>query len=392
MPYFRTMGELPVKRRSRFPDGKSGFYSEELIGEGGFYSDLSHVYYRHPPTLIDGADRITDIDTVDASENWPLLPRHFVTGQLKDRGDLILGRQALLVNDDVTIGFAVATETSELYRDANGDQCVYISSGSATLRSLFGELAVKTGDYVVIPAGVTHQWVLADDEVRALVIESNGHIKPPRRYLSAAGQFLEMAPYRERDLRGPQHLPEPVDGPADVIAKRGPRLSRMHYLHHPFDVVGWDGCLYPYALSIHDFEPIIGRFHQPPPVQQTFEAPGIVICSFCPRPPDFDPDAVGRPANHANVDCDEVMYYAGNYDARRDSGIGAGSISLHPSGFSHGPQVPAGAPKPSVAMLDELAVMIDTFKPLRISAAAEGVEDPGYPASWARAAAQESKS
>lgn len=386
MPYFRQAGSLPVKRRTLFPNGDGGFHAEELIGEEGFSSDLSHIYHLRPPTAIVKAEPV-ETPAVDKIENWPLLPRHFQTNKIELVGtDLVLGRVPLLVNADVTIGFAVATKPSELFRDANGAQCVYLQEGSATLRSVFGDLPVTAGDYVVIPAGVTHQWVPDEGGVRALTIESRGHIRPPRRYLSAAGQFLEAAPYRERDLRVPQDLPEPMQGEADVLIRRGTRFTRMTFRHHPFDAIGWDGCVYPYALSIHDFEPIVGRIHQPPPVHQTFEGPGFVVCSFVPRLSDYDPAAVGGPANHMNIDSDEVMFYAGgDYGSRSGSGIGVGSISLHPLGWTHGPQKqPDGKRKPG-AMLDELAVMIDTFAPLDLTPAAVGTEAADYHTSWDRA-------
>lgn len=386
MPYFRTLGALPAKRRTLFPSNGNGFYNEELIGEEGFSSDLSHVYHRHPPSAIQSSERAVDTDPDAGEDNWPLLPRHFRTDELELSADLVAGRRGLLANADIRIGFAEATQPSELYRNANGDECLFIVSGTATLNSTFGALPVTAGDYVVIPAGVTHHWMPDSDGVRALVIESRGHIKPPRRYLSDTGQFLEMAPYRERDLKVPRELIAIEDIPIGVLVRRGATLSRLRYHHHPFDVVGWDGCLYPYALSIHDFEPIVGRIHQPPPVHQTFEGPGFVLCSFCPRPSDYDPYAVGGPANHANVDSDEVMFYAGgDYAARRGSGIDIGSISLHPAGWTHGPHQPPAPRAQPGAMLNELAVMIDTFAPLRITAAARSVEDSDYFTTWSAA-------
>jgi homogentisate 1,2-dioxygenase len=384
MPYFRQLGTLPVKRRTLFPQGPGSYYSEELVGEEGFSSDLSHVYHVNPPTAITRAERV-EREQGALADNWPLLPRHIRTRLLKPGGDLAIDRVPLLVNDDVSIEFGQADAPSELFRDANGDECAYVFSGTATLSSMFGPLEVSAGDYVIIPAGVIHQWVPGPEGVQVLVVASRGHVKPPRRYLSANGQFLEAAPYRERDLRGPAALTAPEEGTADVIVRRGHQLTRMTFRHHPFDVVGWNGCVYPYALSIHDFEPVVGRIHQPPPVHQTFEGPGFVLCSFVPRLSDYDPAAVGGPANHLNVDSDEVMFYAGgDYAARKGSGIELGSISLHPLGWTHGPQrLPDGKRKPGV-MLKELAVMIDTFAPLRISAAAFEAEDPTYFTSWDR--------
>lgn len=385
MPYFRTLGSLPAKRRTYFPKDDSGFYFEELVGEEGFSSDLSHVYHVNPPTAVVKAERI-ERDSIETVDNWPLLPRHLRTDAVDCGTDLIRDRVPLLVNEDVTIGFAKGTQPSELFRDADGDECIYIYTGSATLLSMFGPLDVREGDYVVIPAGVTHQWIPGEDGVTALTIESRGHIKPPRRYLSDAGQFLEMAPYRERDLRGPETLLMPEEGEADVIVKRGNQLTRMTYRFHPFDVVGWDGFVYPYAFSIHDFEPVVGRIHQPPPVHQTFEAPGFVLCSFVPRLSDFDPAAVGDPANHMNIDSDEVIFYSGGqFGHRSGSGIGLGSISLHPLGWTHGPhRAPDGNRIPGT-MINLVGVMIDTFKPLKMTSFALAVEDPEYFSSWDRA-------
>jgi homogentisate 1,2-dioxygenase len=355
--------------------------------------------------------------------NHPLLPRHFRTGDLPRGGDLVLGRQLLMANDDVRISFAAADDASELYRNSTGDEAIYLRAGSARFESVYGGIEAAVGDYVVVPRGTIHRWIPSSGgndgssngaagqdggnrggaartwngsggtpHAEVLVIEARGHIRPPRRYLSQYGQFLEHAPYSERDLRGP-------DGPlisggedVPVIVRNRGGLTRLTYAHHPFDVVGWDGCLYPYAFNIADFEPIVKRTHAPPPVHQTFEGPNFVICSFCPRPLDFDPEAVPIPYNHHNVDSDEMMFYVGgDYTARQGSGVGIGSITLHPSGFTHGPQ--PGAVEAAIrgldegrATTDETAVMIDTFRPLLLGPAGQRAEDPEYAWSWGRAA------
>lgn len=385
MAYFRQEGSLPDKRRTLFDNGKGGFYAEELVGEEGFVSDLSHVYHLNPPTAVIKAEAV-EVPVPEEIENWPMIPRHFRTQNLPVTDDLILGRTTLMSNSDVTIGFATGTSPSELYRNANGAELVFVHDGGGTLRSMFGDLEVRKDDYVVIPAGVTHQWVPGTDGFKLLAIESRGHIKAPKRYLSEAGQFLEMAPYRERDLRVPVFTGIAEEGEVDILIRRGKRFTRMSFRHHPFDVVGWDGCVYPYALSVHSLEPIVGRIHQPPPVHQTFEAPGFVVCSFVPRLSDYDPAAVGGPANHMNIDSDEVMFYTGgDYASRSGSGIDLGSISLHPLGWVHGPQKqPDGKRKPGV-MLDEVAVMVDTFQPLSMSQQALDVEAPEYHTTWDRA-------
>ncbi len=395
MPYYRAVGEIPRKRhvQLRRPDG--GLYAEELMGEEGFSSDSSLLYHIHLPTAIVKSEGVADADGDAVTHNLPLAPRHFRTQDLPAGGDLVLGRQLLLANDNVRISFAAADRPSELYRNSAGDDLVYLRGGRARLESVYGSIDAGPGDYVLVPTGTVHRWVPlspAEGEpshVQALVVEARGHIRPPRRYLSPSGQFLEHAPYCERDLRGPQGplLAEGRDVPVLVRNRAG--LTRFTYANHPFDVVGWDGYLYPYAFNIADFEPVVKRTHAPPPVHQTFDGPGFVVCSFCPRPLDFDAAAVPIPYNHHNVDSDEVMFYVeGDYSARRGSGIGIGSVSLHPSGFTHGPQ--PGAAEAAVRGLaegktstDETAVMIDTFRPLMLGPAARRVEDPGYAWSWA---------
>jgi homogentisate 1,2-dioxygenase len=388
MPYYRAVGEIPRKRHVQFrrPDG--GLYAEELMGEEGFSSDSSLLYHVHPPTAIVKVEGVPEAVEPDLVPNHPLQPRGYRTQDLHAGGDLVLGRQVLVGNEDVRLSYVAADVASELYRNSTGDEVVYLQEGSARFESAFGALEADPGDYVVIPAGTIHRW-LPERPIKALVIEGRGHIRPPRRYLSQYGQFLEHAPYCERDLRAPAEplTVEEGDEETAVLVRTRGGMSRLTYLHHPFDVVGWDGCLYPYAFNIGDFEPIVKRTHAPPPVHQTFEGPGFVICSFCPRPLDFDQDAVPIPYNHHNVDSDEVMFYAaGDYEARKGSGITVGSVSLHPSGFTHGPQ--PGAVEAVLASgrtaTTELAVMIDTFRPLLLGPAAAGCEDPEYAWSWAR--------
>ena len=393
MPYYRVAGEVPRKRHTRFRDPAGNLYAEELMGEEGFASDASLLYHAHPPTAIVKSEGLADPSAeVVLRPNHPLLPRHYLTQELPAGGDLVLGRQLLMANDDVQISFAAADSGSGLYRNSTGDETVYLRSGSAAFESVYGRIEAGPGDYVVVPRGTIHRWTPAAGGVHALIVEARGHIRPPKRYLSPYGQFLEHAPYCERDLRGPEGplLAQGEDVPVIVRSRYG--LTSMTYAYHPFDVVGWDGCLYPYAFNIADFEPIVKRTHAPPPVHQTFEGPNFVICSFCPRPLDFDPEAVPIPYNHHNVDSDEMMYYvAGDYSARKGSGVGLGSITLHPSGFTHGPQ--PGAVEAVIKGLadgktttDETAVMIDTFRPLLLAAPATAAEDPEYAWSWAAAA------
>jgi len=390
MPYYRQVGEIPRKRHTQFRQPDGSLYAEELMGVEGFSSDASLLYHRHIPTAIVSSEAF-DAPTFRRQPNHPLKPRHFKTHKLDGAAvarDGVLGRQHLMANADVRVSYVLATEPSPLYRNAIGDECVYVESGEAVVETVFGSLAVSTGDYVVLPTSTTHRWV-PTGELRLLVTEASGHIRPPKRYLSSKGQFLEHAPYCERDIRGPGE-PFTADG-EDVevlVQHRGPGTTsawtRYVYAHHPFDVVGWDGCLYPHVFSIHDFEPITGRLHQPPPVHQTFEGPNFVICSFVPRLFDYHPEGIPAPYNHANVDSDEMIFYTGgDFMSRKGAGIEQGSISLHPSGFTHGPQ--PGSVEASIGKekTDELAVMVDTFRPLDLLEPALACEDTSYAWTWA---------
>ncbi len=355
------------------------------MGVEGFSAESALLYHEHLPTAI--TDSVAYAETAQpVVANHPLLPRHFATHKLDAGGaDPVTGRQLLLANEDVRISYAAADRPSPLYRNATGDECVYVESGSAVVETIFGALEVGAGDYVVLPTSTTHRWVpRGSDPLRTLVIEAGGHIGPPKRYLSPRGQFLEHSPYSERDLRVPPGPLQVSGEDVSVLVRHRTGMTCLTYAHHPFDVVGWDGCLYPYVFNIGDFEPITGRLHQPPPVHQTFEARGFVICSFVPRKFDYHPQSIPAPYNHANVDSDEMLFYVGgDFMSRRGAGIELGSISLHPSGFTHGPQpgsVEASIGKEST---EELAVMVDTFRPLALGPAALACEDTGYAWTWA---------
>jgi homogentisate 1,2-dioxygenase len=394
MAYYRLLGDVPPKRHTRHgrPDG--GLYYEELMGEEGFSGDSSLLYHRHPPSAIVDATAWQP-PSPDTVPNHPLRPRHLrlhalFPGEEWKRHDVVTGRRMVLGNGDVRISYVVAGEPSPLYRNALGDECVYVESGEAVVETVFGALTARQGDYVILPRATTHRWLPSGGEpLRAYVIEANSHIGPARRYLSRYGQFLEHAPYCERDLHGPAEplLAEGTD--VEVLVKhRGSRGgvagTRYVYPHHPFDVVGWDGCLYPYTFNVADFEPITGRVHQPPPVHQVFEGGNFVICNFVPRKVDYHPLAIPVPYYHSNVDSDEVMFYCGgDYEARKGSGIGQGSVSLHPGGYAHGPQPAAYEGSAGIEFFDELAVMVDTFRPLELGEAAGACEDPGYAWTWA---------
>jgi len=389
MPYYRAAGQIPPKRHTQFrrPDG--GLHHEELMGAEGFSSDSALLYHLHVPSAIVDS-RVWQLPGGELTPNHPLRPRHLRLHELDGRGtDAVTGRQIVLGNSDVRIGYVAASAPSPLYRNAIGDECVFVEAGTATVETLFGPLEASTGDYVVIPRGTTHRWLPTGGAMlRLYVIEAASHISAPKRYLSARGQFLEHSPYCERDLRapGPPPLVEAVD--VEVYVKHrgpgGPAGSVVTQATHPFDVVGWDGCLYPYAFNVADFEPITGRVHQPPPVHQVFEGGNFVVCNFVPRKVDYHPLAVPVPYYHSNVDSDEVMFYvAGNYEARKGSGIAIGSVSLHPGGHAHGPQPGSAEASLGAERFEELAVMVDTFRPLELGPAGLACEDPEYAWSWA---------
>jgi homogentisate 1,2-dioxygenase len=383
MPYYRRVGEIPHKRHTQFRKPDGDLYAEELMGEEGFSFDSALLYHTNSPTAIASIEPV-ETEHQDTEPNHPLKPRHFRTHTLKQGGDPITGRHLMLANDDCRISYVACDQSSPLNKNAMGDEMVYIEAGSGTLESVFGRLPFKPGDYVVVPASTIHRWVVDEGvTLRALALETRAHIGPPRRYVSRNGQFLEHSPYCERDITGPTEPLIVEDEMVNVLVRHWSGTTRYTFRHHPFDVVGWDGCLYPYTFSIYDFEPITGRIHQPPPVHQTFEAPNLVVCSFVSRKFDYHPEAIPAPYNHSNVDSDEVIFYhEGDFMSRKGSGIEPGSMSLHPGGHTHGPQpgsVEASIGKEST---EELAVMIDTFRPLLLGPGAHDAEEDDYAWTW----------
>jgi homogentisate 1,2-dioxygenase len=395
MAFYRQVGDVPPKRHTqhRRPDG--GLYAEELMGEEGFSSDSSLLYHRGIPSAIVDA-RPWELADLSTTPNHPLMPRHLKLHALVGDNewkalDPVNGRRLVLGNADVRLSYAVAGETSPYYRNGLGDECVYVESGNAVVETVFGALTAGPGDYVVIPRATTHRWVLdGTAPLRTYAIEGNSHITPPHRYLSKFGQLLEHSPYCERDLHGPSEplLAEGED--VEVYVKHrgaggGGVAGTVHVqATHPFDVVGWDGCLYPYVFNVSDYEPITGRVHQPPPAHQVFQGGNFVVCNFVPRKVDYHPLSIPVPYYHSNVDSDEVMFYCGgDYEARKGSGIELGSVSLHPGGFAHGPQPGAVERSLGAEYFDELAVMVDTFRPLELGAAGRECEDEAYAWSWA---------
>ena len=403
MAHYQHVGEVPPKRHTQHRAEDGTLYFEELMGEEGFSSDSSLLYHRHLPSAVVEA-RVWDLPDLATTPNHPLIPRHLrlhdlFTGDDWPTVDAVTGRRLVLGNADVRISYAVCGAPSPYYRNGIGDECVYVESGTAVVETVFGALEVAEGDYVVLPRATTHRWVPTGREpLRLYAIEANSHITPPKRYLSRFGQLLEHAPYCERDLRVPTGtllVEDDADVPTEVLIKhRGPGpggiAGTVHVLpHHPFDVVGWDGCLYPYVFNIADFEPITGRVHQPPPVHQVFEGHNFVICNFVPRKVDYHALSIPVPYYHSNVDSDEVMFYVGgDYEARKGSGIGPGSISLHPGGHPHGPQPGAYEKSIGIDFFDELAVMVDTFRPLELGEGGRAVDDGVYVTSWVRGSEQ----
>lgn len=400
MPYYRQVGDVPRHRHTQARTDSGALLREELMGEEGFSSDSSLLYHRGVPSAI-VASEVWELPDLATTANHPLKPRHLrlhdlgfdklnQPGEAGEDLDAVRHRRLVLGNADVRISYGAATAPSPYYRNALGDECVYVEAGSGSVETVFGTLSYRAGEYVVIPRATTHRWVPAEPSL-LYSIEAMSHIGPPRRYLSKNGQLLEHAPYCERDLHGPAG-PLLVDGDeVEVLVKhRGPGPSgvvgtRLTYDTHPFDVVGWDGCLYPFTFHTDDFMPITGKVHQPPPVHQVFEAHNFVVCNFLPRKVDYHPLAVPVPYFHSNVDSDEVMFYVGgDYEARKGSGIGLGSISVHPGGIAHGPQPSAIEASLGAESFEESAVMVDTFRPLELGEAARACEDPEYAWSWAR--------
>ncbi|HYO38790.1 MAG TPA: homogentisate 1,2-dioxygenase domain-containing protein [Nocardioidaceae bacterium] len=402
MVYYRRVGEVPDKRHIAFRDAAGALRYEELMGEEGFSSDSSLLYHSGVPSALVRSS-VWGLPDSTLSANHPLKPRHLRLHGLFDADadagatavaghhvDAVQGRRLVLGNGDVRISYVVATRRSPYYRNAVGDECVFVEAGSGTVETVFGVLGYRTGDFVVVPRATTHRWSPAEAS-RLYVVEANSHVAPPRRYLSRYGQLLEHAPYSERDLHGPAgpFIAEPASDVEVLVKHRGNGPgglvgTRLTYATSPFDVVGWDGCLYPFTFNVEDFMPITGKVHQPPPVHQVFEAGGFVVCAFVPRKVDYHPESIPVPYYHSNVDSDEVMFYvAGDYEARKGSGIGLGSVSLHPGGLAHGPQPSAVEASIGVDHFDELAVMVDTFRPLELGEAALAAEDPAYAWTWA---------
>ena len=382
MPVYRQLGEIPSKRHKIFRMPSGQLYAEELVGNMGFVGPSSLLYHVQRPTAVRAVNTLKRIEWRPADPE-PLKHRHFRTRQIDKTGDAITERVPLLFNHDVSMEIVrPADPTSSFYRNAQGDEIVFVSEGEGVLESPFGSVIFSAGDYLVIPRGILHRYQFSSEKRTLLVIESAGYVRTPKRYRNEFGQLTESSPYSERDIRGPQNLEtHDESGEFKLIVKKANTLTEMVLAYHPFDVVGWDGFYYPWAINIRNFEPRVGRFHLPPPTHQTLEGDGFVVCSFCPRPYDFDPEAVPAPYSHSNVMSDEVLYYA-NSEFMSRKGIEYGSITLHPDGLAHGPQ--PGRTEASLGQKEtnELAVMVDTFRGLHVSREATEIEDSNYYLSW----------
>ena len=383
MPIYHTLGKIPAKRHTvyRQPNGK--LYAEELVSTEGFSGMYSLVYHTHPPTIVKSLGTPYSVEPKIAKEKH-LRHTSLLGFNIKQEDDYLKSRKPVLVNTDLQISLAAPKKsmTDYFYKNSQADEVIFIHKGTGTLKTGFGKIKFSYGDYLVVPRGTIYQMEFDDENNRLFIIESYSPIRFPKRYQNQFGQLMEHAPFCERDIRRPNDL-ETFDQEGDfkILIKKQGLIYPYTYGTHPFDFIGWDGYHYPWAFSIHNFEPITGRVHQPPPVHQTFEAHNFVICSFVPRKYDYHPEAIPAPYNHSNVDSDEVLYYVdGDFMSRKS--VVQGQITLHPGGIPHGPH--PGSVEKSIGKekTDELAVMIDPFRPLMITEEALLIEDENYHKSW----------
>ena len=379
MPFYQKRGRIPTKRHIQFRDENGNLYWEELISRGGFSNIYSNVYHIHPPTSVETIGKFNKINLQTADKTHR--PHHIRTSNVESTGDAISSRITLFFNSDLVISKAHVTKSMDsLYRNGHGDEVLFIHSGSGELKSNFGNLNLTVGDYVVIPRGVIWQMTV-NKSMRILVTESSGPIKTPTRYRNQFGQLLEHSPFSERDIRTPKFSKPVDDRSVEIEVKLENGIQTYGYEHHPFDLIGWDGYYFPYVFNINDFMPITGKIHQPPPVHQTFQGSGFVICSFVPRLFDYHLESVPAPYAHSNVDSDEIIYYIeGQFMSRK--GIEKESITYHPMGLPHGPHPGKIEESLGSEETNELAVMIDTFKPLNMTESALDLDDEKYPYSW----------
>ncbi len=383
MPLYHKLGKIPHKRHIQFRKPNGGFYYEQLFGTVGFDGMSTNMYHEHRPTQVKEIKGSYSVAPKIARANN--IQSYRLRGfQVPKTEDFLESRKAVLTNSDVTITLAAPSGKTQdyFYKNTDADELIFIHRGTGKLRTFLGNLDFKYGDYLLIPRGIIYKIDFDTDDNRLFIVESRRPIYTPKRYRNWFGQLLEHSPFCERDIRRPEEL-ETYDEKGEFLIKvrKQDEIFDMIYASHPFDVVGYDGYNFPYAFSIHDFEPITGRIHQPPPVHQTFETDAFVVCSFVPRLYDYHPESVPAPYNHSNIDSDEVLYYVdGDFMSRND--IEAGHISLHPAGIPHGPH--PGAMERSLGKVDtqELAVMVDTFKPLMVTEEAMKIADEQYYQSW----------
>jgi homogentisate 1,2-dioxygenase len=383
MAHFITRGKVPDKRHTQFRSPSGKLYSEELVSTEGFSSDYSLLYHIHPPTQILQTDMPTSVDIRIAEEKM-LKHRSLEGFKITGQDDYLHSRKPILVNSDVHISLAAPKKslTNYFFKNADADELIFIHEGTGELSTVYGDLSFSYGDYIHIPRGTIYQIQFETGSNRLFIVESFSPIRYPKKYLSKYGQLLENSPYCERDIREPVFA-EAKDENGDFLVriKKQGMLYGIHYAHHPFDVIGWDGCCYPYILSIHNFEPITGRVHQPPPVHITFEGNNFVVCSFVPRLFDYHPLSIPVPYNHSNIDSDELLYYVdGDFMSRKN--VTRGMMTLHPAGIPHGPHPGTVEKSLGAKETKELAVMIDTFHPLQLTDTALAIENPGYTTSW----------
>ena len=383
MPIYPKLGKIPQKRHTVFRKPDGSLYYEQLFGTIGFDGMSSNLYHEHRPTQVKEIKGSYDVKPKIAVEN-NLKSYRFKGFQITPHPDYLESRKPVLTNSDCDIILASPQESTKdyFYKNSDADELIFIHKGTGKLRTHLGNIDFKYGDYLLIPRGTIYKLDFDEEDNRLFIVESRRPIYTPKKYRNWFGQLLEHSPFCERDLRQPHEL-ETNDERGDFLIKikKQGRIFDMVYATHPFDVVGYDGYNYPYAFSIHDFEPITGRIHQPPPVHQTFETDAFVVCSFCPRKYDYHPDAIPAPYSHSNIDSDEVLYYVdGDFMSRND--IEKGHISLHPAGIPHGPH--PGAVERSIGQVEteELAVMVDTFKPLMLTEDAMEIADETYHKSW----------
>jgi homogentisate 1,2-dioxygenase len=383
MPHYHTLGQIPPKRHTQFRRPNGELYYEELVSTEGFSSIYSLAYHLYPPTLVESIAAPVDVaPKIAVPKN--IQHRSFLGFKVAPTADFLESRKILYTNKDCHIGVAAPQQsmTTYFYKNAQADEMLFIHEGSGTLKTAFGELPFGPGDYLVIPRGVIYQMHFDGTANRLFFVESFSPIETPNRYRNKFGQLEEHSPYCERDIRKPSQLVT-VDatGAFEIRIKKQDALFAFTYRNHPFDYVGWDGYFFPYAFSIHNFEPITGRVHQPPPVHQTFQAKGFVVCSFCPRLYDYHPLAIPAPYAHSNIDSDEILYYVeGEFMSRKH--VERGMMSLHPMGIPHGPHPGTAEKSIGKASTLELAVMVDTFAPLYLTEEAMKIEDPQYYRSW----------